>query len=304
MQHHWSPQKLQSESSAWCYQASAQLIGELAVLERSIQGRIDDIDPDQIRTARYPAINALAAQVKAQLGPEGLGVAKLSGLLPRDSHLATASIAIASAMGTLLEPYGKLYPVYDRGGCYRTQTIPVSQTGQPIAFHTDSARLDMVPDVISLSCVRDAMGGNTRLVSMARVYEVLMTQCHETIERLHQSYVRAIVTPGTDSDHKSLMANRFPIFSANPSTRKLTFRYMRYWIEQGQHLSGHPIDPWTNHALDWLDSILSSPDFFFEYHLVPGEIMWVDNRDIAHARTPHQDTAPHQRLLYRTWISL
>ena len=65
-----------------------------------------------------------------------------------------------------------------------------------VAFQPDSSRLGVVPDIISLSCVQDAIGGHARLVSMSRIYEFLALQSHEVMDRLHQSYVHAIVKPG------------------------------------------------------------------------------------------------------------
>ena len=302
MQHRWSPDQLRDERS-WCYQASAQLIGELSILERSHHARVDRIDPQSIQPPNFPALFKFAGKLKEQLGSQGLGVAKLSGLLPRASHIGTASIAFASAMGTLLEPNGQSHPIEDRRAWGRTRTILASQACKSIGFQTDSTVLDVVPDIISLSYIRNAVGGNIRLVSMAPVYETLMQQPHAMIDRLHRSFVRTIVTPSTRQDQQRLLGNRFPIFSTDPQTQKLTFRYMRPSIEQGQQLSAQPIDPWTYQALEWLDGVLSDPEFFYEHRLMPGEILWVDNRDIAHAHTSYRDNPNRQRLLLRTWIS-
>ncbi|SVE29121.1 uncharacterized protein METZ01_LOCUS481975, partial [marine metagenome] len=235
MQHHWYPRQLHADRS-WSWSASAQLIGEFSHLETQCCGRVDELTTEQVCSDLFPALHRLGAHIRHQLGPQGLGIAKITGLPTRPSLIATASVATGLVVGNILEPYGRLYSLYDRGGCYRSQAIPVSQTGKPIDFHTDSTRRDVVPDAISLSCVRDAVGGNTRLVSVARVYERLLTQSHDTIDRLHQSYIRAIVTPGQSTSQQDLLANQFPIFSVEHENRKLTFRYMRYWIEEGQHL--------------------------------------------------------------------
>ena len=301
--HLWRPDELRT-SRTWYKTASPTLIDELQQIVTWSAGNLDAITPEAIRHFPTPAIDTLATWIRKQIGDEGYGVAKLQGL-PTDPHyLAASTLILGASMGTILDNYGKLYDVYDRGGCYKTEAIPISQTRHPTGFHTDSARRETIPDVISLTCVRDGIGGDTQLTSATHVYHRLVTEKPELVSSLHQSYVRAVVTPGTNPTPEALAANNFPVFALSPCGEALTFRYMRYWIEQGQHLAGAPIDRKTTEALDWLDATLASPACFHEQHLHPGDLLWVANRDVAHARTNYENRPGTTRLFYRMWLSL
>ena len=299
--HLWRTQDLR-ESSTWYRQATLELVDELQQIAAWAGGNLDAITPKALQNFATPSIDELVTWIRWEIGPQGFGVAKLHGL-PTDAHfLAAISLVLGSSVGTILENYGRIYDVYDRGGCYKNQAIPVSQTRHPTGFHTDSARRETVPDVITLTCVRDGIGGNTHLVSAAKSYHRLVAERPEFIELLHESYVRAVVTPGTEPTPEALIANQFPIFELGPGGDGLTFRYMRYWIEQGQTLAGAPIDGQTTAALDWLDTTLSDPTHYHEQHLNPGDIVWIANRDIAHARSLYENRPQKTRLLYRMWL--
>ena len=303
LEHSWQPSALDHESD-WIRRSDHGLNNELEHLIVAAGGNLDALTPALLQSLRIPKLRTMAGWIKSQLGSQGLGLAKLTGLPQDEALLGVASLTLGMLVGEVVDSYGRLYPVYDRGGCYRTQSIPVSQTREPIAFHTDSARRDMVPDALSLTCVRDAEGGHTKLSSMAHIYTQMLRDAPHHYQALHASYVRAIVTPGTTRTKKALEDNHFPIFALNDTQQKITFRYMRYWIEEGQRLLGTNLDNSTVNALDWLDTKLNDPQHHHEQHLKPGEILWIDNRDIAHARTPYRTDAHADRLLYRMWLKV
>ena len=75
-------------------------------------------------------------------------------------------------MASLETTYGALYEVYDRRQPNPID-LPVSQTNLPIAFHTDSSKRDTLPDIVGLTCLQNAEGGDTLLADAEGAYRIL-----------------------------------------------------------------------------------------------------------------------------------
>ncbi|MCK5943944.1 MAG: TauD/TfdA family dioxygenase, partial [Planctomycetes bacterium] len=56
-------------------------------------------------------------------------------------------------------------------------------------------------------------------------------------------------------------------------------------------------------ALDLLDRLLEAPDNVVRFQLRRGEMLWVNNRRLAHNRTSYRDTPDNVRQLQRMWIA-
>ena len=124
------------------------------------------------------------------------------------------------------------------------------------------------------------------------------------LEILYGSFVRDVVTPGVDKTQENLLRNRFPIFAPCARKGRIVFRYMRYWIEKGHNKAAEPLSDRHLAALDLLDKILRSNDQAVSFQLDKGDILWVNNRTLAHNRTEYRDTPQNVRLLQRIWIRL
>ena len=125
----------------------------------------------------------------------------------------------------------------------------------------------------------------------------------ELLERLYRGYVRDIVTPGTEHTDEALLANCFPVYESRRDGTALTFRYMRYWIEKGAERAGLDFEASDIEAMDLLDSMMADESLHAQLHLRPGDALFIDNRDIAHNRTPYEDLPEKSRHLVRMWIS-
>ena len=123
------------------------------------------------------------------------------------------------------------------------------------------------------------------------------------LARLYRDYIRDIVTPGTEPTAEALLANRFPVFQKRDHGRALTLRYMRYWIEKGAERSGDALEDIDRRAMDLLDTLLEEDASHVQLHLEPGDMLFVDNRDISHNRTPYENLPDKERLLVRLWLS-
>ena len=207
-------------------------------------------------------------------------------------------------MGSPLDAYGKLYEVKDHGSDHRHKRIPVSQTSAATSLHTDSSSADIQPDLVGLLCLQQAReGGKSRISSALMAHEVLRQTCPDLLELLYCDFIRDIVTPGTHPTIERRLRNRFPIFCNDPM-RGLNFRYMRYWIETGQQQVGRPLTATQVTALDALEHALEAAGAVATFMLQPGEMLWLDNRTVAHDRTAYVDDPRHPRRLLRLWLNL
>jgi len=198
--------------------------------------------------------------------------------------------------------YGRLYAVEDRGVDYKTSALPVSATSAETGFHTDSSSVDSSPDIVGLLCETPSSSGGESLVSNAlRAHRELSLRAPDTIEVLEKDFIRDVVTPGRERSQANLLRNRFPIFSGRGEQR--TFRYMRYWVERGQRAAGRPLSARQTEALDALDQVLQAPENVVEFRLKRGDMLFLDNRIVAHNRRAYRDADGRKRRLQRTWIS-
>lgn len=254
----------------------------------------------------WPRLRAFADEVRSEL-ESGCGLVVLEGLDALDlseEQLRCFYTAYGYALGEPMLQYGRLYPVVDRGGSHQTQAIPVSMTNAETSYHTDSSSVDVVPDFVGLLCEQPSHNGGESLVSnAARAYRQMREQEPELAELLERPLIRDVVTPGREKNRANLLRNRFPVFQRCKRPGGLLFRYMRYWIETGQRRADQALTPLQLQALDLLDRLLEAPENVLRFQLERSEILWVNNRRLAHNRTAYEDTPGNVRQLQRMWIS-
>jgi len=299
--HCWDALALQ-ELEGWRLDASSSVERDLDALLTWAEGQRDPLQRLDSASLSLPAIDALAARARAALGPGGPGVAWLHGLPGDPAAARLVYLAIGCRLGSPLENYGRLYDVRDQGGSYLNEPIPVSQTRHTTSFHTDSARLETLPRYIGLLCLQDAEGGDSQIASASLVHEEMQRLAPELLERLYNNYVRDIVTPGTQRTDAALLANRFPVFQTRESGA-VTLRYMRYWIEKGAERAGIALSDEDVTAMDLLDELFADRSLHAQLHLRPGDALFIDNRDVAHNRTPYEDLPGKERHLVRMWLA-
>jgi len=289
-----------AQRTGWRFDASDAARADIERLERWARTARDPVTSLERTSVDTPALDALGAAVAEELD-DGSGVAWISGF-PGLSELAVrlAYLKIGLVLGSTIDTYGRLYDVRDSGASYRDMPIPVSQTRESTGMHTDSSGRTVRPGVIGLACVRQApQGGGSRVVSAARVHEVLRTHRPELLARLYGTFVRDVVTPGSDRDVERVRDNRFPIFSYDG---RLALRYMRFWIERGHTRIGEPLAPLDVAAFDALDAALEDPAHVLTFRMQPGDLVFIDNTTTAHDRDAYVDDPAAPRLLLRLWL--
>jgi hypothetical protein len=170
---------------------------------------------------------------------------------------------------------------------------------QELSPHTDSC------DLVGLACLRNAQsGGVSRITSAISVHNAMLEECPEALERLYRGYVfhrRGEEQPG----ELPYTPYRVPIFSNTEG--KISARYVRTYVEAGEAAIGRPMEGQELAVIDRFEEVTKRPDLMLEFTLQPGEIYFINNYTILHARTAFDDgdvDEDRRRHLLRLWLEV
>jgi hypothetical protein len=169
---------------------------------------------------------------------------------------------------------------------------------QELSPHTDSC------DLVGLACLRDAKsGGVSRLTSALTVHNVMREECPESLDRLYRGYTfhrRGEEKPGDLPYTPHLV----PVFSNTEG--QVSARYVRTYVEAGEAAAGRPMDEFERAVLDRFEEISKRPELMLEFTLQPGEMYFINNYTILHARTAFDDfeEEDRRRHLLRLWLEV
>ena len=168
---------------------------------------------------------------------------------------------------------------------------------QELSPHTDSA------DLVGLICLRNAeAGGVSRITSAVGVHNALLEEHPDYLERLYLGYVRhrrGEEQPG----EMPYTPYRVPVFSATEA--KVSAKYVRTYIEAGEAAIGRPMGKDDLAVLDCFETTTKRPELMLNFKLEPGEMYFVNNYTILHARTAFDDgdvEDDQRRHLLRLWL--
>ncbi|NKB60140.1 MAG: hypothetical protein GKS00_27830 [Alphaproteobacteria bacterium] len=163
-----------------------------------------------------------------------------------------------------------------------------------LRFHTDRC------DVVGLLCVRPSRaGGVSQLASSVRVHNAMIERRPDLAGLLYRPYHRS--RQGEEYGGEN-MTYPLPVFGQRDG--QFTSHYSRTYVEAAQE-----IDPSTKlgdkqiEALDMLAALAGK--FCMEFTFQAGDMQFLNNHVIYHARTAYEDDADAQRrLLHRLWLSM
>jgi hypothetical protein len=165
--------------------------------------------------------------------------------------------------------------------------------------HTDAC------DLVGLACLLSAeSGGVSQLTSALTVHNVMLAECPEALERLYRGYVfhrRGEEKPG-DLPYTPY---RVPVYSNTDG--KVSARYVRTYVEAGEAAAGWPMAEAELAVLDRFEEITKRPELMLEFTLQPGEMYFINNYTILHARTAFDDgdaEEDRRRHLLRLWLEV
>ena len=178
--------------------------------------------------------------------------------------------------------------------------IRATVTNLDLNFHNDNCFNTVMPDYVGLLCVRAAKsGGVSKTVSFQTVHEHLRAHHPDLLERLYQ--------PVWWDRHKEFGPDEQPyvgnaVFDAaagHPHTR-----FSIYNIRGGYRLRDELPDTVLEQALEAVLQTLARPEMQVQFTMEPGQIQFVNNRTIGHARTEFvdYDEPDARRHLVRLWM--
>ena len=187
--------------------------------------------------------------------------------------------------------------VTDTGEDAADPYVRLYRTSSHIAYHCDAA------DVVGPLCLRSAKsGGASRIVSSVSVYNELLRRCPDRVDRLYEPFLLDV-----RNEDASNRLRYLPIPPCRFADGRLrTFYHSDYFRSVQRHDDVPPFTKREKELLDLYEEIASDPRFFLDMELEPGDIQWLSNHTIMHARTAYEDHEDplHKRHLLRLWLSL
>lgn len=275
---------------------------ELAELDRALASVERGAKPlEALRREDFslPTLRTKIAEWSTQLR-EGLGVVVVEGL-PVQRWTGREAEVFFWCLGLHLGRPGAqngrgdlLGHVRDEGLGYGDAGVRGYQTRAALGFHCDFA------DVVGLFCLHEAAsGGRSRLVSSVAVYDELLRQRPELVDRLFEpTLFDARGDAGVD--YFSVIPCRF-----DAGILRTTYHsdYMRSVASLAQ---APPLDAATLELLDLYDAIANSPGMAVEMDFAAGDVQLLSNHTVLHGRSGWVDhpEPERRRHLLRLWISL
>jgi hypothetical protein len=188
-----------------------------------------------------------------------------------------------------------LVHVRDAGLDFADPTVRGYQTNQRLDYHSDST------DVVGLLCVQPAKAGGISTI-------VSSTAIHDELERTRPDLAALLREPWWFDRRKADTADGF--FTRRicaPHGGRLYTHYGRAHIEsavRGPQVP--PLRPEQLEALDAFDALANAPELVLDMAFQAGDMQFLDNYKILHARTDYEDWPEPERRrdLLRLWLTV
>lgn len=165
-------------------------------------------------------------------------------------------------------------------------------------MHTDSC------DIVALLCLRAAKsGGISRIASVAGIHNYLVQHRPDLLKVLYGDYVFRRIEKDAEFGSGELV-KKVVIFSRESGdfTCNIQPNYPRRAVAAGDSaMTGEQIE-----ALDELQRLASSPDFYLDMSIGEGDIQFLNNRALLHGRLDYEDhpELARRRHMMRLWLSM
>ena len=145
----------------------------------------------------------------------------------------------------------------------------------------------------------DQGGGQSRIVSTGTLFNEALRQAPQLVEELFKPFRldgRGEHRPGSPP-----FSELAPCAFADGVLR--TFYHSEYMRSVERH-PGVVLSDAQRQLLDLYDESAADPAVHLDMWLAPGDVQFISNHTIAHARTAYSDDPDHPRHLLRLWLSL
>jgi Taurine catabolism dioxygenase TauD, TfdA family len=186
--------------------------------------------------------------------------------------------------------------VRDTGADPNDASVRLYKTRVELGFHSDGA------DLVALLCIRQGRsGGENRLVSTAAIYNEILRQRPDLVPLLYEP-----VHWDRNEEQAPGEPPSYPLPICRYEDGKLRFFYIPWYIRKAQRHAHVPRLSADQHALlDLIDAIAADPAFHVVMKLEPGEINYLKNNAVLHARSEFVDWDEPERKRYflRLWLT-
>jgi hypothetical protein len=296
----WIGADMRARESEWAYRLSAQQVAEIEAAVASVRG----LDIADIRRENFPlpTLGPVLERLRSEV-LNGRGFVLLRGMPVENRPIAESAIAywgVGTYFGSARSQNAKghlLGHIYDLGGSSATDpTIRSYATAERQNYHIDRC------DVVALLCLRRAKsGGLSAIVSSMTLHNVMAQRRPDLLERLYQSFPvdrRGEVPPGKQPFYEA------PVF--NEHNGYLSVLYSRLHIGSAQRFpEARRLTAEDYEALDMLAELAHDPNLRLDMTFMPGDIQFLHNHTILHARSEYEDwpEVERKRHLLRLWLA-
>ena len=296
----WTGREMSSRRD-WVHELSPE---EIADLDRAVaHARSTGKSLGQLTRADFP-IGMLARSVDRWLDAldTGCGFVLVRGVPverygEEDSSLAYWGLGLHLGRAVSQNAAGDLLGhVRDAGLSRRDPTVRLYRTRENLGFHCDGS------DIVGLLCLRPAKsGGTSRIVSSVAIYNEIVRRRPDLVPALFEPF--PFDRNGEEGPGEPPY---FQIPICRESDGQLRTFYIGWYIRDSQR---HPQAPRLSHAqsevIDLIDEIAADPAVHLDMDVRPGDIQWLKNGSILHARTEFEDYAEpaRKRHLLRLWLT-
>ena len=288
------------------YDLSAAELEEIDAAVRALSGRGLSAGGFERSDFVLPTLGARLGAVGAEL-LDGRGYVLMRKLPVETYTLEEAEIAyygLGIHLGVVVSQNGRgdvLTHVTDHGFAPSNPNIRGYQDRRAQPPHTDPT------DVVGLLCIRKAKsGGLSSIVNVAALYNEMLAHCPEHLPVLYRGfYMDMRGEAAKEDDARTGTTNsRVPIFSYHQG--QLSSWFARRVFESAFAKRHEMATAEEIAALDAMEALSQRQDITAVMDLQPGDVQWVNNYAVMHARTSYEDfkEPDRKRLMVRLWLNL
>ncbi len=189
--------------------------------------------------------------------------------------------------------------VTDKGLDYNDPLVRGYKSKQKLFFHCDGL------DIVSLLCLQPSMsGGESQIASSMAVYNEILTHHPEYLPVLYEGFHFNLRGEGKAGESHPVTEHKVPVYSWCDG--RLSCRYLRKAIVEGQEFVGEPISDLAKEALDYIQDLCASDKYRFDMPFDKGDIQILNNYVTLHSRAAFEDwpEASRKRNLLRLWMNM
>lgn len=285
------------DDRSWVHDLDDAMRDEIVAAARHAIAR--GLAAKDLRAADFPLPRTAALLARLYREVEcGPGFAMLSGF-PLDGlgedEIRTAYCGLCSHLGTITVQNRDrefILEVTDKGKGFGIQSRGYHSTAH-LDFHNDGT------NTVTLLCTETAAeGGQSKLLSAAAVYNAVVREHPEFLPLLHRGFYHHRRDQRLAGE-AAVTAYRSPVFGFFNGLLHAAYTdsSIRFCESEGVTFTAE-----ETAALDFVKSVTQREALHVTMWLEKGDIQFVNNYLVLHARTAYTDGPGHRRRLLRLWL--